>query len=95
MKDRDIQDTIEMFAARGRTIDDYDARVYFAATENLGREPDNAVAKETVAQFRAFMLTGVRSRSFVPFLIPESLLESDEDRAKRAAWVAAHPEGTS
>ena len=91
MKQADVDAVIAQVARAGRRIDNYQSSVFCGAREILAREPDNPHAAKVVANFLAFVATGVETISFEEFLLPipytdEELAAQD---ASRAAYVAA------
>ena len=87
MTNADVQKTIAQFAARGRTLAEWDAINFLGARELLTRQPDHKLALETVQHYTEYLATGVEACTFAKFMLPEFF--TDEEIAERDRALAA------
>jgi hypothetical protein len=83
MTNADVRDLIASAATRDITLNDYEASIVLGAKEILEREPDNADAREVVANFATYMATGEEPRSFTEFRLPEECMYTVEEKAEQ------------
>ena len=89
MKQSDVNTVIGQFAARGRTLAEWDAVNFLGARELLTREPNHKLAAEVVEHYTSFLATGIEACRFAKFMLPEFF--TDEEIAERDRALAAQP----
>jgi hypothetical protein len=66
-----VQTLIEACASRGAVVDEVEAGHVLLARKILGRDPENALAKQVVQNFGTHLATGKEPQSFAGFCLHE------------------------